>query len=98
MGKKTNPTATLVLTETAFKIALNGLHDQLLEASRYVGSTRVADKPGPQDECCPFHLARYERERDTAAALKARKKAVEKTIKQFEKAGRAFQVEEAPHD
>jgi len=78
------PTMTVELTALQRSVVLNGLHDQLLEVNRYLSGSKVAKEPGPMDTCCPEHLARYERDKDTYALLKARKKGVVSCLELFQ--------------
>jgi hypothetical protein len=81
------PTTTVVLTEEQRRSVLYALEDKLLETERYVSSSKVPDKPGPEQSCCDIHLARYERDKEIYDAMRARKKAVKATIALFSKDG-----------
>jgi hypothetical protein len=82
--KAPDATTTVEITEAQRNMVLSGLTNELLDAERYIRGSEENDEPGPEDACCPTHLARYEYRKEMYQALKKKKKAVKAVIALFE--------------
>ncbi len=82
-GSASGGTTSIEITERQRNIILDALYDKEPETERYLTGSEVDEQPGPLDNCCEAHLDRYRQRKEVYKALKARKKAVKRTIKLF---------------
>lgn len=74
---------TVTLSEDQRRTVLNGLTNELLDTKRYLSGPPPAATPGPLDDCCDAHRARWQRDVDVRSSLTARLEHVNETIAQF---------------
>lgn len=75
---------TFTVSESQRNTVLNALHERLVDAKRYTINSKISESPGPEDECCAIHLARFERRRDEHRALADHEQEIRRTITIFE--------------
>lgn len=73
-------TITVTLTEQQRQHILNGLANELVDVKRYLSGPKPSATPGPMEDCCDGHRARWQRDRDTHRMLTARKKSLKETV------------------
>ncbi|WP_311245345.1 MULTISPECIES: hypothetical protein [unclassified Microbacterium] len=78
---------TVELTTDQISLVIGALYDKLVETEGYLRGSRTPATPRPEHKCCPHHLAQYEAQVDIYRAMKARRKAVKRTIRLFERSG-----------
>ncbi|MGW0881327.1 hypothetical protein [Streptomyces sp. NPDC002671] len=74
------PTISIELTEHQQAVVLDALYDKSIETDRYLGSYRDAEEPGPLDNCCAGHLARFKERSSQRADLLERKQNIRSAI------------------